>query len=165
MAHRDLKPANILISDDRQSSILTDFGSMTERSIEINNSRKSQQIQEWAAENCSMFYRAPELFEPRIGTSVNEKADTWSLGCILYAMMFNVGPFDYVAEKGDSIALAVANAKYFISNQIRRPECLIKILKQTILYEQNERENLSKILNDLESISNLGIENENQQVV
>lgn len=165
MAHRDLKPANILISDDRQSSILTDFGSMTERTIEINNSRKSQQIQEWAAENCSMFYRAPELFEPRVGTTVNEKADTWSLGCILFAMLYNVGPFDYVAEKGDSIALAVSNAKYFIPNQIQRPEYLIKLLKKTIVYEQTDRENLSKILSDLDNLSNMDMENENQQIV
>ena len=47
-----------------------------------------------------MFYKAPELFNVRIGT-IDEKADIWSLGCVLYALMFNKGPFDYVAGKGN----------------------------------------------------------------
>jgi serine/threonine kinase 16 len=59
LAHRDLKPLNILLSDDRQAPVLTDFGSMTEREIKIENSRKSQEIEDWAAQNCSMFYKAP----------------------------------------------------------------------------------------------------------
>lgn len=100
LAHRDLKPQNILISDDGYTAVLTDFGSMTDRLIEINTSRKSQEISDWAAQNCSMYYKAPELFMPRVGQTINEKADIWSLGCILFSIMYNKGPFDYVAEKG-----------------------------------------------------------------
>lgn len=100
LAHRDLKPHNVLLSNDRQVPILTDYGSMTARVLEIQDQRKVQEVQDWAAQNCSMFYRAPELFEPRSGFSVTEKADVWSLGCILYSMMFSKGPFDYVCEKG-----------------------------------------------------------------
>ena len=100
LAHRDLKPHNILMSNDRQEGILTDYGSMTERRIEIVNLKKSQEIQEWASQNCSMFFRAPELFDPAVGSSITESADIWSLGCVFYAMMFNKGPFDYVCERG-----------------------------------------------------------------
>ena len=42
---------------------------------------------DWAAQNCSMFYKAPELFSPRVGICIDEHADYWSLGCILYALM------------------------------------------------------------------------------
>ena len=102
LAHRDLKPQNILLcSDERVGALLTDFGSMTERVIEIKNSRKAQEIQDWSAQNCSMFYKAPELFSPKTGI-IDEKADIWSLGCLTYALMFNKGPFDYVVEKGFS---------------------------------------------------------------
>ncbi len=100
LAHRDLKPHNVLLADDRLTPILTDYGSMTGRVIEVVDLRKIQEIQDWAAQNCSMFYRAPELFEPRIGSNITEKADVWSLGCLLYALMFNKGPFDYVCERG-----------------------------------------------------------------
>jgi serine/threonine kinase 16 len=154
LAHRDLKPQNVLISDDRQQAVLTDFGSMTDSIIEINNSRKAQEIQDWSAQNCSMFYRAPELFSPKVGTSVTEKADVWSLGCILYALMFNKGPFDYVAENGDSIALAVTNVKFNFPTDVldSRPETLVAIIKNTIVFEQADREVLSKLLNDLNQI-------------
>ncbi len=103
LAHRDLKPQNVLLSnDERVGALLTDFGSMTERVIEVNTSRKAQEIQDFAAQNCSMFYKAPELFNVKIGT-IDEKADIWSLGCVLYALMFNKGPFDYVAGKGNAL--------------------------------------------------------------
>jgi serine/threonine kinase 16 len=87
LAHRDLKPHNVLISNDGRIPILTDYGSMTDRSIEIKTSKICQEIQDWAAQNCSMFYKAPELFSPRVGICIDEHADYWSLGCILYALM------------------------------------------------------------------------------
>ena len=152
LAHRDLKPQNILLSsDERVGALLTDFGSMTERVIEINSSRKSQEILDWSAQNCSMFYKAPELFAPpRVGV-INEKADVWSLGCLAYALLFNKGPFDYVVERGDSIALAVENAKYILppNASLSRPEYFLNLLKSTITYESANRENLSKIISDV----------------
>ena len=109
LAHRDLKPQNVLLSgEDGVGAVLTDFGSMTERIIQVNNSRKAQEIQDFSAENCSMFYKAPELFTVSLGV-IDEKADIWSLGCVLYALMFNKGPFDYVVEKGIVLTLN----KYF----------------------------------------------------
>ena len=79
---------------------MTDFGSMSERIIEISTSKKAQQIQDWASENCSLFYKAPELFQPDLHRNITEKADIWSFGCNLYASMYNKGPFDYVVTKG-----------------------------------------------------------------
>lgn len=148
LAHRDLKPHNVLLSSDRQTSILTDYGSMTERTIELKDSRKCQEIAEWAAENCSMFYRAPELFEPRAGSSINEKADVWSLGCVLYSMLFNKGPFDYVLEKGDSIAMAVANANFKLndSQKSQRPGYMIKLINDMIVTEGFRRESLNNVM-------------------
>ena len=100
LAHRDLKPQNVLLSDDRQTPVIIDFGSMTERCISVDSAHKSHELQEWAAQNCSLYYKAPELFEPQVGSVVTEAADNWSLGCLVYAMMYNKGPFDYVIEKG-----------------------------------------------------------------
>ena len=105
LAHFDLKPQNILLSNDRNNAILTDFGSMNERIIEITSSKKAQQIEDWASENCSLFYKAPELFSPQEKNTITEKADIWSFGCNLYVTMYNKGPFDYVLNKGNFIGL------------------------------------------------------------
>ena len=71
-----------------------------------------------------------------------------------------------MAEKGDSIALAVANVKYFISSEqhMLRPEYMINILKNTIVYESLERKNLKDIMNDLKQNSNNIIEHKNMNV-
>jgi serine/threonine protein kinase len=50
LAHRDLKPHNVLISNDGRIPILTDYGSITDRSIEIKTSKICQEIQDWAAQ-------------------------------------------------------------------------------------------------------------------
>lgn len=99
-AHRDLKPQNILLNDNKKEAVLTDFGSMSQLCIEVKSNKDAQEVQDWASENCSMFYKAPELFEPRSGSTITEKADIWSLGCNIYAAMYNKGPFDYVFERG-----------------------------------------------------------------
>ena len=152
LSHRDLKPHNILLTDDRQTPILTDFGSMTPKYIKIENLKKSQEVEDWAAENCSMSYRAPEFFNPKPESLIDEKSDIWSLGCILYASMYNKAPFDYVFEKGDSLALAVINAKYTIPTTIEKDDILIKILKNTIVFDPELRQSVETILNDLHKI-------------
>jgi serine/threonine kinase 16 len=154
LAHRDLKTQNVLVSDNGQQAILTDFGSMTDLNIEIRTSRIAQEIEEWAAQNCSMFYKAPELFAPKIGSVINGKADIWSLGCLIFALMFNKGPFDYVAERGDSIALAVSNVKYSMPmNLVDRPEALTNIVKNTLIDVPEKRFDMTQILNQLNGIS------------
>lgn len=104
-AHRDIKPANVMIADDG-SPVLMDLGSANLARVEVSNAKISRQLQDEAAERCSMFYRAPELFNVEVGSSVDERTDIWSLGCLLYAMAFLESPFDKLYAQGGSIALA-----------------------------------------------------------
>ena len=49
--------------------------------------------------------------------------------------------------KGDSIALAVANANYAIaSSPIQRPDFQINLLKHTLVVDQVKRQSLTKIM-------------------
>ncbi len=142
LAHRDLKPHNVLLTDDGQSGVLTDFGSMTQRCIEIESSHKGEHIRDWAAENCSMYFRAPELFSPTIGTRIDERADIWSAGCVLYSMVLGEGPFDYVVRRGDSISLAVLNANchYGTSPPTNEVDALIiELIKRMVVSESANR--------------------------
>ncbi|KAF9925852.1 hypothetical protein FBU30_004440 [Linnemannia zychae] len=109
-AHRDIKPANVLIADDGQTPVLMDFGSMARARIKIQTRQQALYEQDVAAEKSSMPYRAPELFDVKTGSTLDEKVDIWSLGCTLYAMAYGTSPFETnQINQGGSIALAVLN--------------------------------------------------------
>ncbi|CAO3695682.1 unnamed protein product [Rhizopus stolonifer] len=93
-AHRDVKPANVLLSDDGKTAVLMDFGSARKARIEIKDKRTAHQVQDEAAEHCSMPYRAPELFDVSAHNTIDEKIDIWSLGCTLYTMAYGESPFE-----------------------------------------------------------------------
>jgi len=106
LAHRDIKPHNVLLDRDN-SPVLMDLGSVAKARQEVRTMKEAQYLQDTAAERCSMTYRPPELFQVNSNCDIDERTDIWSLGCLLYAMMFYESPFDSVYEKGDSVALAV----------------------------------------------------------
>lgn len=80
LVHRDLKPENILLSvgDDGVWPKIIDFGIV-----------KVDSAKTWATRPGATMgtpaYMAPEQIED--ASSVTERADVWSLGCILYEMV------------------------------------------------------------------------------
>jgi serine/threonine kinase 16 len=138
-----------MISDDG-TPILMDFGSTVKARIPIENRSQAlmQQVslrhlvlcicqhlllkQDIAAEQSTMAYRAPELFDVKTGIDLDEKVDIWvrqsstinpssvpdfcpqSLGCTLFALAYSHSPFEntQTTEQGGSIAMAVLNAQY-----------------------------------------------------
>lgn len=79
--HRDLKPQNILITDN-YDLVITDFGFA--RYIDINNDVMIQTL-------CGTpMYMAPEIMKYK---KYDIKSDLWSVGVILYQMLFASPPF------------------------------------------------------------------------
>ena len=89
--HRDLKPANILINNEGLVKIV-DFGVAAARSSGDTQLTKTGYV------IGSPKYMAPEQI---LGKKVDEKADIYSLGVILYEMLTGIPPY----SKGDHMAV------------------------------------------------------------
>lgn len=65
-----------MVSDDG-SPILMDFGSAIKARIKIETRQQALLQQDIAAEQSTMAYRAPELFDVKTGNTLDEKVDIW----------------------------------------------------------------------------------------
>jgi len=107
LVHNDIKPGNILLANDNKP-ILIDFGSVSKARHTITNRKEALYLQEQADAQCTLGYRAPELFNVDIDTVIDERTDVWSLGCTLFTMAFLAPPFE-TDEMNGSVALAAKN--------------------------------------------------------
>lgn len=151
-AHRDIKPANIMISDDGKTPVLMDMGSAKEARVHILNQKIAMSEQDDAAENCSMPYRAPELFHVRVHSVLDEKVDIWSLGCTLFTMAYGQSPFEMTMnEQGGSISLAVLNRQYHIPSSMKHiySQQLQDMISWMLTTDPEERPSIMEVMNKI----------------
>jgi eukaryotic-like serine/threonine-protein kinase len=89
--HRDLKPANVLINDDGLLKVV-DFG------VAAARASGDTQLTRTGYVIGSPKYMAPEQI---LGKKVDERADVYSLGVMLYEMLTGVAPY----TRGDHMAV------------------------------------------------------------
>lgn len=80
--HRDLKPANILLHNGQVK--LADFGFC--KALSTPKDMAQTMVG-------SPIYMAPEILT---GHDYSIKADIWSLGCVLYEMLYGECPYEEV---------------------------------------------------------------------
>lgn len=144
IVHRDLKPANLMFRDERTLQLI-DFGSATECPMRIRDARESRWMRDEAAENSTMPYRAPELFNCEIGTEIGLGVDIWALGCVLYALCYFSSPYDEVHERGDSVALAVQSATVHFNKSAPYDDELASFIRAMIKVRAEERPSILEI--------------------
>lgn len=100
ICHRDLKPENILMDRNRNIKIV-DFGMAA-----------LQPANKWLNTSCgSPHYASPEVI--RGNNYRGDKADVWSCGVILYAMLTGTLPFDSEGDYPEVIATVLAGIYTF----------------------------------------------------
>lgn len=122
-SHCDVKLENILLdksANDEETGfpttigsqnlgipVLMDFGSARKPlAIQLKDRRTVLTLTEEASSNSTMSYRAPELFDGgcRHGSlepDIDGKVDVWSVGCVLFGMMYGSSPFELEFRNGD----------------------------------------------------------------
>lgn len=150
--HRDIRPSNILFSAEGLP-IISDLGSCCKTDVTITTRHQLSELQEWVAENCAIPYTAPELLNITLDSSINCKADIWSLGCTCYTMLFGISPFERELQvSGLSLIYAIGNAKYGFPQNTRYSEGLIQMIQSCIQVDPAARPDINELLNTLQDL-------------
>lgn len=148
--HRDIKPENILVKDDIIK--IADFG-FAKRVEDHNNVMETI---------CgSPLYMAPEII---LNKPYTNKSDIWSLGIILYQMMYKTHPFGNVY----SVVQLIKN--FDSKTKINYPgknysEELIDFVTQMLIYDPNNRISWEKLFNHCWLVKKIQINVTNQSII
>ena len=154
-AHYDLKPDNIFIARDG-TPVIGDLGSCSPARIHITSRAQAISFQELVAENSTPEFRAPELFDVKTNDCFDERVDVWSLGCLLYTMLFGVDPFSReVRRSGANLKLAIqAGCWSFPDNDPADPdspvysELTTAVVSEALTFDKEARPHTDRLLAD-----------------
>jgi HEAT repeat protein/tRNA A-37 threonylcarbamoyl transferase component Bud32 len=129
IVHRDLKPANILIDDSGLLKIV-DFG------VAAAAKSGDTQLTKTGYVIGSPKYMAPEQI---LGKKVDERADIYSLGVILYEMLAGQPPY----SRGDHMAVMYQHvqgkAEKLASLNPKVPASLVEVVEQAMAVDKAKR--------------------------
>lgn len=149
--HSDLKPANFIVI--RGSLKLIDFGIAAVVPDYTTHIERDYQAG-------TRNFMAPETFTDQYygkkeesGYKQGRPSDIWSLGCILYQMVFGLPPFYHVPKK--QIVKAITDTNYEIEfpqhakyggEIVTIPEALINVLKMCLHRNPQIRPTMNELL-------------------
>eukprot|EP00027_Filamoeba_sp_ATCC50430_P008306 CAMPEP_0168559528 /NCGR_PEP_ID=MMETSP0413-20121227/10573_1 /TAXON_ID=136452 /ORGANISM="Filamoeba nolandi, Strain NC-AS-23-1" /LENGTH=1251 /DNA_ID=CAMNT_0008590765 /DNA_START=31 /DNA_END=3786 /DNA_ORIENTATION=+ len=137
IVHRDLKVENVLISNHNYK--LCDFGSATTKTYKPENERDRATVEYDVQKNTTMDYRAPEMIDLYRKDLINEKADIWALGVMLYKLCFFEPPF----EPGSP--LGILNGNYTIPENSRFSENIHNMIKWLLTNDPAKRPDIKQV--------------------
>ena len=116
LAHRDIKLENVMMDGStgnrrsRPTPVLMDFGSAGKVLYPIKSRSDVLRLAETAAQHCTMPYRAPELYDGGVRHGIDEppvdgRVDVWSLGCLLFGMMYGSSPFEVEFRRDGTVRI------------------------------------------------------------
>lgn len=151
--HRDLKPANILLGEFGETVVIDwglakDLSQTATEPEELDLTYRAPASGSLTVTGAIMgtpAYMPPEQAQ---GKQVDEKADVYSLGAILYHLLDGRSPFQ--GRNPRSVLLEVAEGKLtpLVEKQPRAPKDLLAIVQKAMAFQPNERYPSAKELAD-----------------
>jgi serine/threonine protein kinase len=132
--HRDIKPTNILVSNNKKTLKLCDFGF----------ARRCDGMKRSLTMCGSPLYMAPEIYKK---SGYSGSVDIWSLGIILFEMLFGYHP---LSEYNDvtvlSKSLISENDSILIPSQPRVSDDCVNLLSKMLEKNTDNRITISELL-------------------
>ncbi|PWN36353.1 kinase-like protein, partial [Meira miltonrushii] len=151
LMHRDLKVENILLSPPPRSNPgvgptykLCDFGS----SKALTSRTPAQTLDEVKLveadlnKHTTLQYRAPEMVDVYQRRVIDEKADIWAMGVLLYKLCYYTTPFE---ENGGG-PLAILNARYRFPHMPPYSQRLKDLIASMLQEQSSSRPSIDEIL-------------------
>jgi len=143
IVHSDLKPANFLIVDGMLK--LIDFGIASSVQDDKTHVTKENQMG-------TLNYISPETLNSSGNIKIGFKSDVWSLGCILYNLVYKKLPFSHI-----KVPIAKMQAIIDPSHKIDFPRDqnslrghdsrVVDVLQRCLVRDVNHRASIEELLN------------------
>ncbi|KAK1013036.1 Ark- serine/threonine protein kinase [Friedmanniomyces endolithicus] len=154
LLHRDLKVENVLITKEAKTGNpvykLCDFGSAANPRPAAKTAEEGRLIEEDVQKHTTMQYRSPEMIDVWRKQPIDEKADIWALGVLLYKLCYYTTPFEDVGQ------MAILNASYKFPSYPAFSERLKKFIAWMLREDPRQRPNIYQVIK--ESCSMRGVE-------
>lgn len=146
LLHRDLKVENVLISKSAGSGTptykLCDFGSTAAPRPAAKTAEEGRLIEEDVQKHTTMQYRSPEMIDVWRKQPIDEKADIWALGVLLYKLCYYTTPFEDVGQ------MAILNASYKFPTYPSFSERLKKLIASMLKEDPAKRPNIYQVIKE-----------------
>lgn len=151
--HLNIEPSSILLSNE-DTPIISQLVSIYSDDLVLRSDVDVSRFKEWVSSHCNTYYTAPEVINIKKNSMIDCSVDIWSLGCILYTLMFGISPFDREEQiNGMSLQHNISNGLYSIPQDTSYSQKLVNVIKSCLKVDSILRPTTNELLTQLQNIS------------